>query len=379
MPSLGSGGAERVLVNILQRIDLDKYDIDLCVVMKYGRYFKELPEGIGVTVLLHRVLIARILTYLYTRFSIRFFYRYLVRLKLRKRYDVAISFVDSSYTELIFMLPYPVKMKIAWSHASVASYSNFSKFYSKRYVEKLIYQRYRRMDTLVFVSNDSMEEFIRIFGRYKDMRVIYNVLDINGIIQKSEQKQLEHNGITQIAAFGSLYPVKGYDKLIAASEMMHKEGLKFKVRIFGEGYLKGKLQGMIDEAGLNDIVILEGFCPNPYPYMRAADIFTMTSVSEALPTSLCEAMVLGKPVVVTDCSGCKELVNHGQYGIMTKQTVQSIYEGLKEMVTDTDLRQKYSALSRKRSAIFDDTRAMERLYQLFEDTGSMDHRVTSLQ
>ena len=364
IPSLGSGGAERVLINILKRIPFERYHIDLCVVMNYGRYFEEIPGPVNLTILLNSVFMARLFTFFYTRFNVSFIYRFLVRRKLPGQYDVAVSFVDSSYTDLIFMLPVVPSKIITWIHASQASYSNYSRFYKGKYKQRVINQRYSRIDNFIFVSNDSMAEFKMLFREYNNMQVIYNVIDTEGIRAKSLEFIPEHNGALNIVALGGLFPVKGYDKLISACEKLLIEGIEFNLKIFGEGPLAANLNRMIIQKGLSSVISLEGFHPNPYPYLRNADLFIMTSISEALPTALCEAMLLGNPVVVTDCSGCREIVSNGRYGMMTGQMVDDIYTGLKKMIADPQLRRRYASLALERSSIFNDNEALYKIYNV---------------
>lgn len=355
IPSLGSGGAELVLLNIMRWLPEKDFDIRLCVVMNHGRYFNEIPGKVKLTVLFRNVFFTRLLTYAYIKFNFSWFYRIQVRRKLKGPYDVAVSFVDGSHTDLLFFLPHLPGKMISWIHSSKASYSNYAKFYKGRYRRRIIKNRYSKLDTLVFVSNDSMQEFISLFGEFKDMRVIYNVLDIDRKKALSEEFTPEHeNAGLHIIALGSLFPVKGYEKLIGACELLKLDGLQFTVHIYGEGPLQRKIRQLIDDTRLTKFVRLEGYHENPFPYLKAADIFVMTSKSEALPTSLCEAILFGKPVVVTDCSGCREIVDHGKYGIMTGQTVESIYSGLKRMITEQDLRERYASLAMERSKIFND-------------------------
>ncbi|MDZ7693181.1 MAG: glycosyltransferase [Balneolaceae bacterium] len=112
------------------------------------------------------------------------------------------------------------------------------------------------------------------------------------------------------------------------------------------------MNNQISEQGLENYVSLLGFKKNPYPFILHSDIFVMSSLSEGLPTVLCEAMILGIPPVVTNCSGCRGLVDYGTYGLMTKPTPESLFGGLKSMIDDSELRYLYSQKAKKRSKLF---------------------------
>ncbi len=365
IPSLEAGGAELVLLNILRWLP-GGYDTELCVVMNHGRYFSQIPDHVKLTTLFRNVFLARVLTYVYIKFNFSLVYRIRVRRKLRARYDVAVSFVDGSHTDLLFMLPRAPGKTISWIHASKASYSNYAKFYQGRYGRRIMKNRYARLDRLVFVSHDAMEEFISLFGNYPDMRVIYNVLDVERKMEMADAFVPEREDGLQILAMGSLFPVKGYEKLIRACGMLRSDGLDFRLRIYGEGPLQRELQQLIDESGLQEHVRLEGYLENPFPYLKAADLFVMTSESEALPTALCEAILFGKPVVVTNCSGCREIVDHGRYGMMTGQTAREVYEGLKQMITTPAIREKFGSLALERAKIFDDREAFRQISEVLD-------------
>lgn len=354
MPSMGKGGAEKVLINLFKNIDQSKFDIDLCVVMKTGVYLKQIPEEIKTIYLLNNVFLGRVFTYLQIKFNIHFFYRYLVNKKIKDNYDVAISFTDSSYTELLTYINDKPKKLVTWVHASYASYSNFSKYYTEKYKQRIIKHRYNNMDTIVFVSNDSMNDFIPIFGKFKDMRVIYNVLNVEDVIKNSYSYVPELPKKVNLIALGSLFPVKGFDLLIESCYQLKQEGIDFHLTILGDGPLKNKLDQMIDKLNLANHVVLKGFVQNPYPYIKAADIFVMSSISEALPTALCEAMILGRPVVVTESNGCKEIVENGKYGIMSERNSKLFANSLKQLILNKDLRKRYSDLSLEKSKHFND-------------------------
>jgi glycosyltransferase involved in cell wall biosynthesis len=315
-------------------------------VLKTGVYLKQIPNEVQTIFMLKNVFLGRVFTYLQIKFNIQIFYRYLVCKKIKKNYDVAISFTDNSYTELLTYLPNSPKILISWVHASYASYSNYSKYYTDRYKERIIKNRYNKIDKLVFVSHDSMYDFISIFGKFNDMRVIYNVLNIDSVKKHTDAFNPNLPVNINIVAIGSLLPVKGYDLLIKACDKLKKQHVDFHLTILGDGPLKDELQKMINELDLSNQIILKGFVSNPYPYLKYSDVYVMSSLSEALPTALCEAMIIGRPVIVTDCIGCKEIVEYGKYG-------------LSQMILDKEIREKYSLLSKDRAKRFSDEKIIE--------------------
>jgi glycosyltransferase involved in cell wall biosynthesis len=299
--------------------------------------------------------VVRLLAFLQKKTGFTYLFKRKIKSKLTDHYDVAISFLDSNFTDLLFFIP-KVNKKVTWVHSSYKSNNNFYKFYKKEsYRKKLIKNRYSKLDEIVCVSEDSKNEFISLFGSFKSMPVIFNLLDEKAVYKKAKTPN-EHNShtCTLFVAIGSYFPVKGYDKLIAAAAILKLKQMDFIIHIYGQGYLKQTLQQQIIKANVEDEVLLKGFVKNPYPYILAADVFIMTSVSEAMPMALCEAMILGKPTLVTNCSGCREVVGCGDYGMMVKQTPEAIAEGMKRYIEKETLKVEYAEKAKERANDFKD-------------------------
>ena len=123
-------------------------------------------------------------------------------------------------------------------------------------------------------------------------------------------------------------------------------------------FFKDKIVQLVKEQAnnnINAVVDFVGFIENPYPLLKNATVFIMSSVSEALPTVLCEAMILGKATLVTNCSGCSEIVANGEYGLMAEQDDISLAEQMVKYLLDKSLITHYENQSLKRAMLFDDT------------------------
>jgi len=368
IPSLRGGGAERTLINLLHKIDYERYDIDLIVVSKFGQYLNEVPGEVNVRYLYKNNLWVRILGLLHRRFNLDWFFRQKMA-AVEKSYDVAISFLDSNYTDLLFYID-SIEKRVVFIHGSYLSHSNYHKFYKNpSYRKKMMVNRYSKLDGIYFVSEDSMYDFIKLFGEFPKMEVIYNMIDRESVLRKSQlDTNLENDGTFTFMAAGSLLPIKGFDRLIRASDIVKKNGYHFKLIIAGSGSEENKLKKLISELNLGDTVKLLGFVKNPYPLMKNCDVFVMSSISEALPTVLCEAMILGVPTLVTNCSGCRGLVEDGKYGLMAEQNDQDYANKMMLFMDDARLLAKYSEKSLQRAELFDDERILQRYYEVFDQT-----------
>lgn len=368
IPSLEEGGAERVLVNLLGKLDYNRYEVDLCVVENRGIFLNQIPQQVKLVTIFNSSLFCKILVNLHIRFNINWLYKWIVNSRIPGNYHIGISFLDSSFTDILFFLDDKISKRIAWVHSSYQTYNNFGKFYKGAYKDRLVQKRYGKLDHIIFVSNDSMQEFEEIFVIKTPKSVIYNVLDTKKIYKLADypiNEEFDEN-LINIIAMGVLLPVKGYDLLIKAASLLKKDGLRFKIRILGNGFLEQELLLLIKNLELEDVIELKGFHINPYPFLKQSDVFVMTSLSEGLPTALGEAMILGLPVVVTDCSGCRELVDEGQYGVMADKTAEGIYSGLKTLINNSELRSFYGRKSRERAEIFDDEVILEKVYSIID-------------
>lgn len=366
IPSLRGGGAERTLINLLKKLDYDRYNVDLIVVSKTGPYVQEVPDDVNTTYLFKNNFIVRCLAYLHREYGIDWFFKKKMK-KSSDEYDVGISFIDSNFTDLLF-LKENLKRKVAIIHSSYLTHDNYDRFYKHvDFRNKLNSKRYSNLDGIYFVSHESKDEFLELFDKQPNMGVIPNLIDRKAILAKSKMSMNhEQSKNFTFCAVGSLIPVKGFDRLIRAAKIVRDHGLSFKIRIAGTGSEEDHLKTFATSLGLDDCIMFHGFLKNPYPLMKHSDAFIMSSVSEALPTVLCEAMILGLPCIVTNCSGCRGLVNSGEYGLMAEQNDEDLANKMISFLEDPVLLKKFSNLALKRSEIFDDDNVLRKYYAIFD-------------
>lgn len=365
IPSLVGGGAERTLINLLKMIDYNLYEVDLVSILNKGQLISQVPSEVRLSTLFNNEWLVRINSWLQKRFGFTRLIRRRFSNHIQKNYDVGISFMDSNFTDYLFFTERITK-RYTWVHSAYKSYNNFWKYYKDpKYKEKLIKERYSKLDGIYFVSQDAMDEFVEIFGQFNKMKVIYNIINNNEVRLKAQESVEVKSNKFNFVSVGSLLPVKGYDRLIRAAKIVTSKGYDFTISILGTGREKENLQRMIADLKLQDRVLLKGFQHNPYPYIQQADVFIMTSVSEALPTVLCEAMILKKPTLVTNCTGCREVINYGEFGLMAEQDDNDLADKMILMISESNNLIHYSRMSALRSEIFDDQKVLSEYYTVF--------------
>lgn len=338
MDSLEAGGAEKLLIDILTCFDQAKYTIDLLVLINSGLYFKDVPSFVNVFTLDG------------------------IKANLLGSYDFEIAFLEGRAVRYIAQRKTTAK-KIAWIHTDLLTAHWSGGLYNNKEEEKSCYEA---MDKIVFVTKNAMTQFNVLFpGIASSPDVIHCLVDKVVIRKKSLSFKVERSSLITVCMVGRLVSVKGYDRLIPIIDRLKKDGLCFNFWIIGEGPLRASLKSDIDKFLLNDIIKLIGFTENPYPYIKASDIFVSTSLVEGFSLVIAEALCLGKPVVATDTAGAKELLDDGQYGLLMGNDEESVYSCLRKILMDEDLRISLAKKALLRSRMFNGRKTMEQIYNLF--------------
>jgi len=364
--ALGVGGAEVTLLNLLDIIDYNKIDVTLVVILKKGGLIKKIPEHINVVFLIKNNILDKIVRYLYIKFNNLFLIKLFAK-KIKGQFDLGLCYLDSFATEYLIYSDAEIRKRATLIQSSYKSWSLVFNSIKKQGRNKLL-ARYSKMDYILAVSEDSLSEFKEIYGEINTVRVFKNAMNSEKIkkLSKETPEILLDSSVINIVALGRLIEVKGYDILIEAAKILQSKNIKFRIYIMGMGPLFANLSSLIKSHKLEKNVILTGFVNNPYALIANSDLFIMTSRSEGLPTSLCEAMILGKPVMVTNVPGCREVVNHGEFGMCVNLNEVDISNGILNFIDSKDAREYFSKKSLERALIYDDEIIMKDFYKLIE-------------
>ena len=160
---------------------------------------------------------------------------------------------------------------------------------------------------------------------------------------------------------------KGYDRLINVHKKLIDEGIIHHIYILGTGDQEEMLAQRIKQYNLSKTFHLLGFTDNPYKYVKAADMFICSSRREGFSTAVTESLIVGTPVVSTCCSGAYELLGYNnEYGIVTENSEEGIYNGLKRMLDDSALRENYAKQAAIRGQKFSTEKTVAAVEEMFE-------------
>ncbi len=229
----------------------------------------------------------------------------------------------------------PIERILAYSRLNV--YMVIQNTMSKRIVahgDKLsdIVKPYTKKPTIC-CSKGVMDDFINTFSKYKikESRYIYNPVNAQFVkkMGSSESSPLEGDYIVHVAKFKI---AKRHDILIKA---YHKSGVDEKLVLLGEGPYKEQSQALVKKLKLEDKVMFVGFKTNPYTYVKNAKLSVLSSDFEGLPTVILESLILGTPVISTDCeSGPREMLP--QKNLTPVNDIDALANKIKDAVNHID-------------------------------------------
>lgn len=343
--SLSGGGAEKVLVTLLQHLDRSRFDVTLCCVSNTGKYLDDVPDFVHYRYLLPSAAGLSAWSSFWYRIKYKLVYgllplRWVYRLSIPRVNDVEVAFTEGFATKLLAASANRRARKAAWVHIDLKNnpWTQQNRIYRDVYEEGRCYGHY---DRIVCVSGTVAQAFKNVYGEPAPVSVLYNPVDSEEIrnlaMKECAVNWLSPKDTIRLVSLGRLVPQKGYDRLIRICGRLRREGYAFELVILGEGDARDQLETMISQEGLADCVRLPGFRTNPYPTVASADLFVCSSRSEGYSTAVTEALILGVPVVTTACSGMLELIGDSGCGLITENDDESLLTGLKSLLDNRAL------------------------------------------
>ena len=356
-----SGGVEKSIINFLNAIDYNTHEVDLYLNRHVGEFYNFIPNQVNLlnnpnnktheesysstiitpnkgNSIIKLLANSKILQKLGIR---NIYYKRKYRsLVLEKRYDIAI--VHNVYFNLFYILLNKVnaKFKCAICHGDYG-------FLNKR-TQKEAISYYKKLDEVFFVSK-SCEEKFHLLHKNSGVKTgyLYNMQDTEQIIKYSKEEEINYKEGFNIVSVSRLSEEKAHLRTLSVLKSLHDEGHDFCWHVVGEGPMRSKIEEFIANNNMSDYIKLYGNQNNPYPYIKAADLFYLGSYHEAAPMVYAEAMSLGVPVLTTETCSARELV--GEYGKVCENSKEGIYQSLKKIITKevdlTSMRERLKSYS----------------------------------
>ncbi len=363
IPTLDRGGAENVLVNLVNNMDQDRFQITVQTLFDEDSQKDQLKEGIKYKSFLHHQFHGN--SRLFAMIPAKLLYRAIVR----KQYDIVVSYLEGPTAHILSGCPYPYTKKVSWIHSALDTKRGLTAgFISK----EAAIQAYKNFDKVVFVAETVKKKIEETAETaFPNACVLYNAINTEEIVSRSKERITkfafpEHEFC--IISTGKIDLVKGYDRLAHVQKKLIDSGYKTHVYVLGEGKERKRIEAYTRENAIADSFTFLGFYDNPYPYIAGADLFVCSSRREGFSTAVSEALVLGVPVVSTDCSGAKELLGeNNEHGIVTENSEEALYEGVKQLLDDPNRLKYYRVQAQKRGKLFDMEKTVQAVEEMLEE------------
>ena len=377
--TLGYGGAERAMLDLIDALDPQKYEISLFVLTGQGELSHALPKHVrllnrdykdvsvltkeGRKLLIRSVLRAGSKKGLFLRrasYLLKNFRDMRRRGKIlpdklcwrvlsdgapliRRGYDLAVAYLEGGATYYVAE-HVKARKKAAFVHID----------YGKAgYTRKLDRDCYQKFDRIFTVSDEVRAHFLEVYPEHeKKVLVFHNLINQERIRQMAEQGSGfddEFQGY-RILTVGRLTQQKRYDIAIQAMALL-KEKCSVPVRwyVLGEGELRESLRQQSKDAGVEQEFILLGVKENPFPYYKNCDLYVHATGFEGKSIAIQEAQTLGKPILATDCSGNREQIVHDVDGRMCPLDPKCVSEEIFWMIAHPEKCKAYGEQAKKKT------------------------------
>lgn len=347
IPNLGHGGAEKVLVNLVNHMDREKFEITVMALYDEGVNRASLAPHIEYRACFKRSFTG--VSHLLKLLSPEQLYKRLIQ----EHYDIVVSYLEGQTARIVSGCTDPKTIKICWIHRTMTSMRDSARLFRGESEAKHCYSAF---DKIVSVSKDVQNAFMNLYHLDDKGIVLYNTNETDQILtMANESVELDIFSENQIklCAMGTLIPVKGFDRLIRVHDRLRKDGFPVHTYILGEGPEEKKLKSLAVSLGHEKTVSFLGYHTNPYKYMKQCDLLVCSSFAEGFSTAATEALIVGTPVCTVEVSGMKEMLGeNNEYGVVTQNNEDDLYDGLRHLLCDRRLLAHYKIQAKVRGEKF---------------------------
>lgn len=396
MHYLEIGGAETALIGLLNALDSKRVNVDLFLHDHRGEMMQFVPEWVNVLPPIKEyTMLERPITELIKRGHLliagaRLWAKYISKKAYKKShsslpnagifhyiakyttpllpkinptvtYDLAISFLNPHQTTAQKV---NARKRIAWIH------TDYTKIWVDANDELPVWSKY---DYIASISPDVTKTFLQTFPSLANTNKIIeieNILSPAFVRRRADIKNVEgemskYGGEVKLLSIGRFSEAKNYDNMPDICQRMVKEGVDVKWFIIGFGGDEQLIRRKIEEAGMQEHVIILGKRSNPYPYIKACDIYVQPSRYEGKSVTVREAQMLCKPVVVTNYPTASSQIKNGIDGVIVPMDNEGCARGLAEVVTDKALQERLVDYLKKHD--YGNESEVDKVYRIAEE------------
>lgn len=380
--ALWIGGIESALVNLLNHIDYNKYNVTCLILYNYTDMAHRIPKECKLIIadrdklisfkepykyarLFHliekpqnaskfRLFIWKFLCFLFKGLEARLYSSYIKKQMKSEHFDTAVIYSDV----------------VAETAVRGISADKFLMFYHHGAMRKVYHDKYgyKKSKKIIAVSHSQAEALREFRHEYKNKIIaINNIIDVDDIKERSKESiDIEFpKDKFNIVSCGRLSPEKGMDLAIEACKKLVEKGhTDFKWWVVGGGPIEKDLAEQIKQSAVENHITLLGMQSNPYPYIAKSDLLVQPSRFEGHSVAIMEAKILETPVVATKAAA-KEQIRHRENGVLCDTTAESIANAIEKVLTDKELLKKITDAVSKEDFYKRNEEIINNLYNIF--------------
>lgn len=375
--TLGRGGAENALIQLIKKLDKNEYDVSLYVILGQGELIEKVPEHVhvlnesfdassvlsreGKKMMKKRIFgmffknaaVFKNIFYIISNWVKMVFKGRVLPDKLlwktlsdaspvfEEKYDLAVAFLEGASAYYVNKYVNADK-KAAFIHVN---------YVEAGYSRKLDKDVYTGFDRIFTVSGDVRESFISEYPECEEKTKIFeNIIDKEYVLKKGEEAggfEDEFNG-KRILTIARLTAQKAIDVSVESMKILSESRENVKWYVLGDGELREKLKSRIEKYDLKDKFILLGVKDNPFTYLKQCDIYVHATRFEGKSMAIREAQIMGKPIIVSDCNSNAELVKDNEDALVCKLDPVDISDKIKTLLHDENLCKTIGANAEKK-------------------------------
>ena len=388
-PGMEIGGVERALLGLLNSIDYERYEVDLFLFAHTGELMplinpqaNLLPEQKCFSLVNYPIVSLFKKGHFLIGF-IRLFSKIIgdfrakrtkteslnitickktvskIAKPLKAHYDIALGFFGPHY---YLENKVDADFKIGWAHTD---YSNANEKPDTGFTLPM----WAGLDYIACVSEQAKASFDSVYPTLKEKTfVIENIISAEFVRAQAEafavSEEMPAFEGSNILSVGRFCTAKNFDNIPAVCKQLKEQGISLRWYLIGYGQDEALIKEKIAEAGTEDTVIILGKKTNPYPYIKACDIYAQPSRYEAKAVTVTEAQILGKPVMITRYKTASSQVEEGVDGYICEQNNEGIAEGIKAVIENKQLREQLIVNTAKRD--YSGTVGIQKIWELAE-------------
>lgn len=383
------GGAERALLGLLYSMDYTKYKVDLFLCRHEGELLKEIPEEVNLldtnqsrylAIPMKSLLKEKAFKMLYGRlkakilskntvkklglkpenqvaltYSHKYTYRYMDFINPNKEYDLAISFLTPHY---ICINKCNAKKKIAWIHTD----------YSTIDIDvKTELDMWNKFDYIASISDQCTKAFLEKFPTLEDKIIRIDNIVTKEMLEKQSNENIDEmkDDCIKLLSVGRFSYAKNFDNVPEICSEILKSETNVKWYIIGFGGDEQLIKDKIKEYNMQEHVIILGKRSNPYPYIKACDIYVQPSRYEGKAVTVREAQILHKPVIITRFPTSSSQLIDGVDGVIVPMDNKECAKGIIDFINNKGLQS--NIINNLKNKDYSNSSEVEKVYKIMEE------------